>query len=216
MAGYSRSDLDLKAGTDGHVDSYYAGLYSTWLSQSGFYVDAVLKANRFKNRSDVTMSDGQRAEGDYDNHGVGASVEVGKHITLANDWFVEPYLQGSALWVQGESYGLDNGMQARSNHANSWLGKVGTHVGRTFKLEKGGTVQPYFKVAAVHEFANANRVRVNDNSFNNDLSGSRLEVGAGIIAQVSSNLQLHADYGYSNGKNIEVPAQVSLGVRYAW
>ncbi|KQQ57698.1 hypothetical protein ASF66_16425 [Pseudomonas sp. Leaf129] len=216
MAGYSRSNLDLKAGTDGHVDSYYAGLYSTWLNQSGYYLDAVVKVNRFKNSSDVTMSDGQRAKGDYTNHGVGASVEVGKRITVANDWFIEPYLQGSALWVQGEGYGLDNGMQAHSNNAHSWLGKVGSHVGRTLKLEKGGTVQPYVKLAVAHEFANANRVRVNDNSFNNDLSGNRVELGVGIAAQLASNLQLHADYGYSRGKNIEVPAEVSVGLRYAW
>lgn len=217
MGGYSRSDLDMAAGTDGHVDSYYLGVYTTWLSESGYYVDGLIKANRFQNGSDVLMSDGQRTGGDYDTYGVGASVEVGKHIKLANDWFVEPYVQVSALWVQGEKYDLDNGMQARGNHADSLLGKVGTHIGRQLALPGGGSVQPYVKVAAAQEFAKTNRVRINDTySFNNDLSGGRGELGAGVIAQLSEALQLHADFDYSNGKNIEQLWGGSLGVRYAW
>jgi outer membrane autotransporter protein len=216
LAGYSRSDLDIAAGTSGHVDSYYLGAYTTWLSDSGYYIDAVIKANRFKNTSDVRMSDGAKTGGDYNTNGIGASVEAGKHIKLQDDWFVEPYAQLSSLWVQGADYSLDNGMRADSNKADSFLGKVGTTLGRNFPLDKGGYVQPYVKVALAHEFANSNRVKVNDNTFSNDLSGSRGELGAGIAAQLTDVLQLHADVDYSNGKNIEQPWGVNVGVRYSW
>ena len=216
LAGYSRSDLDIAAGTSGHVDSYYLGAYTTWLSDTGYYVDAVLKANRFKNASDVRMSDGTKTDGNYNTNGIGASVEAGKHIKLQDDWFVEPFGQVSSLWVQGESYSLDNGMQASSNKADSFLGKVGTTVGRNFPLDKGGYVQPYVKVAMAHEFAKSNRVKVNDNTFSNDLSGSRGELGAGIAAQLTDVLQLHADVEYSNGQNIEQPWGMNVGLRYSW
>jgi outer membrane autotransporter protein len=216
LGGYSRSDLDIAAGTTGRVDSYYLGAYTTWLSDSGYYIDAILKANRFKNKSDVRMSDGTKSGGDYTNNGIGASVEAGKHIKLADDWFVEPYVQGSALWVSGENYSLDNGMDARSNKADSFLGKVGTSVGRNFPMEGGGFIQPYVKVAMAHEFAKGNRVKVNSNTFSNDLSGSRGEIGAGIAAQLTDVLQLHADVDYSKGENIEQPWGVNVGVRYSW
>src|ERR1700712_3670274 len=216
LAGYSRSDLDIAAGTSGHVDSYYLGAYTTWLSDTGYYVDAVLKANRFKNASDVRMSDGTKTDGNYNTNGIGASVEAGKHIKLKDNWFVEPFGQVSSLWVQGESYSLGNGMQASSNKADSFLGKVGTTVGRNFPLDKGGYVQPYVKVAMAHEFAKSNRVKVNDNTFSNDLSGSRGELGAGIAAQLTDVLQLHADVEYSNGQNIEQPWGMNVGLRYSW
>ncbi|MCD5972084.1 autotransporter outer membrane beta-barrel domain-containing protein [Pseudomonas quasicaspiana] len=216
MAGYSHSNLNLRRGSTGDVDSYYAGLYSTWLSTSGYYVDAVLKANRFSNKADARMSDGERSEGDYDTYGMGASVEAGKHIQLADRWFVEPYAQVSALWVEGEDYRLDNGLEADSNRADSFLGKVGTHFGRTFPLTKGGFVQPYAKVAIAQEFAKNNKVNVNDNTFNNDLSGTRGEVGIGVVAQLTSVLQLHADIDHSNGDNIEQPWGVNAGLRYSW
>lgn len=216
LAGYSRSDLNIAAGTSGHVDSYYLGAYTSWLSDSGYYVDAVLKVNRFQNEADVRMSDGEKSKGDYHNSGIGASVEAGKHIKLQDNWFVEPFAQVATLWVQGENYSLDNGMEARSNKADSFLGKVGTSVGRNFPLDRGGYVQPYVKVALAHEFAKANRVKVNDNTFSNDLSGSRGELGAGIAAQLTDVLQLHADVDYSNGKNIEQPWGLNIGLRYSW
>ncbi|HEX8596795.1 MAG TPA: autotransporter outer membrane beta-barrel domain-containing protein [Pseudomonas sp.] len=216
MGGYSRSELNLREGTSGDVDSYYLGLYSTWLSTSGYYIDAVIKANRFENKADVLMSDGVKSEGDYSNYGFGGSVEGGKHIDLADNWFIEPYAQVSTLWVTGEHYDLDNGMQARSNHADSLLGKVGTYVGRTIPLDRGGFAQPYVKVAAVQEFARSNKVKVNRTTFSDDLSGSRAELGAGIAAQLTDVLQIHADVDYSNGDSIEQPWGLNVGLRYSW
>ena len=216
MGGYSQSDLDMKQGTTGTVDSYYVGAYSTWLADDGFYVDALIKANRFQNSSHVRMSDGQKAKGKYNNAGVGASVEVGRHIKLEDDWFVEPFAQASGLLVGGESYDLDNGMRASSNQADSLLGKAGTQVGRTFALDDGGYVQPYLKVAAAHEFVTGNNVTINDNRFTNDLSGSRIELGAGVAAQVTDVLQVHADFDFMKGRNIEQPWGVNVGLRYSW
>lgn len=214
MGGYSRSDLDLAAGTTGSVDSYYVGVYGTWLADNGYYVDALAKLNRFQNKSDVRMSDGQRSAGDYDNHGVGVSVEAGKRFELDDGVFVSPFAQVSTLWVQGEKYSLDNGMQARSNKADSLLGKVGTQLGQTHQMDSGGRFDYYGKVALAHEFADNNRVKVNGNRFSNDLSGSRAEFGVGAAIQVSDRLQLHTDLDYAKGRNIEQPWGLSLGARY--
>lgn len=216
MGGYSKSDLDLKAGNKGKVDSYYVGAYSTWLADNGFYIDALIKANRFKNSADVTMRDGVKTKGDYTNHGIGGSVEVGKHITFADDWFVEPYAQVSTLWVSGKDYTLDNGLDASSNQADSLLGKLGNHIGRKFALKDGGFVQPYVKAAVAREFVTSNEVTINDTRFDNDLSGTRLEVGAGIAAQLTDVLQVHADFDYMKGSNIEQPWGINLGARYNW
>lgn len=216
MGGYSKSDLDLKAGNKGKVDSYYVGAYSTWLSDNGFYIDALIKANRFQNSADVTMRDGVKSKGDYNNYGVGASVEAGKHININEDWFVEPYAQVSGLWVSGEDYKLDNGLEASSNKADSMLGKVGSHLGRKFALNDGGFVQPYVKAAAAHEFVKSNKVDINESRFTNDLSGTRGELGLGIAAQLNDMLQVHADFDYMKGQNIEQPWGVNVGVRYNW
>jgi len=217
LAGHSKSDLDLTRGTSGTVDSYYAGAYTTWLDEeSGYYFDAVAKVNRFDNKSKVAMSDGTQAKGNYKTNGVGASAEFGRHIKLDDGYFVEPFAQVSAVSIQGKSYDLDSGLQAEGDRTRSILGKAGATVGRNFDLGEGRFAQPYLRAAVVHEFAKDNKVKVNDNVFNNDLSGSRGEVGAGIAVSLSERLQLHADIDYSNGDKIEKPFGANVGVRFTW
>lgn len=217
LAGYSRSDLNLARGTSGSVDSYYGGLYTTWLEpQSGYYFDGVVKINHFGNNSTVALSDGTQTKGNYDNVGVGGSVEFGRHVKLPNDYFVEPFGQLSTVVIQGRDYELGNGMQGDGDKARSVLGKLGVTGGRNFDLGQGRYVQPYVKVAAAHEFINNNRVQVNSNVFNNDLSGTRGELGAGIAVSMSERLQLHADFDYSNGDKLEQPWGANVGMRYSW
>ncbi|NBA97392.1 autotransporter outer membrane beta-barrel domain-containing protein [Pseudomonas sp. R5(2019)] len=217
MAGHSQSDLSLKHGTSGEVSSSYVGGYLTWMDDaSGYFADAVLKLNHFSNKADVAMSDGQQVKGDYTSHAVGLSGEFGRRITLANDYFVEPSVQLSAVRISGESYDLDNGLQAKGDSSHSLLGKVGATAGRHFDLSEGRTVEPYVRAAWVHEFAKNNEVNVNSNVFDNDLSGSRAEVGVGIAASLGNNFQLHSEFDYSHGSKIEQPFGVSVGLRYLW
>ena len=216
MAGYSKNDLDLSRGTTGNVDSYYVGGYGTWLLDDGYYLDGVLKLNRFRNESKVAMSDGTKAKGDYESSAVGGSLEFGRHINFADGYFLEPYAQLSSVWVQGDSYTLDNGMQANNERTQSTLGKVGTSAGRSIALKDGGVLTPYLRVAMAQEFSRSNDVKVNDKRFGNDLSGSRAELGAGVSVSLSERLQLHADFDYMKGKNVEQPWGANVGLKLAF
>jgi outer membrane autotransporter protein len=217
LAGYSKSDLDMNRGTSGEVDSYYVGAYTTWLDdESGYYFDGVLKLNRFQNESKVHLSDGTQTKGSYNNNGIGTSLEFGRHIKLTDDYFVEPFTQFSGVIVQGKDYDLDNGLSADGDSTRSLLGKVGATAGRNFNLGEGKVVQPYVRAAYVREFAKNNKVKVNNNAFNNDLSGSRGELGAGLAMTVTDKVSVHADFDYSNGDKIEQPWGANVGVRYSW
>lgn len=216
MGGYSKSDLNLDRGTAGTVDSFYVGAYGTWLLEEGYYLDVVAKINKLRNKADVAMTNGSKAKGDYDNSAFGASVEFGRTIKLEDDFFVEPYAQLSAVNVSGDRYRLDNGLEAKNNHTQSVLGKAGATLGRNFALADGGSVQPYVRAAFVHEFARKNDVKVNDSTFDNNLFGSRGELGAGVSAALSRSLQVHADLDYMKGDKIEQPWGVNLGLRYAF
>ncbi|CAI8791534.1 Autotransporter domain-containing protein [Pseudomonas sp. IT-347P] len=217
LAGTSESDLDLNRGTSGTVKSYYVGPYVTWLdSDTGYYFDGVLKFNRFRNESKVNLSDGSRAKGDYDNWGMGGSAEFGRHIKLADGYFIEPFTQLSAVQIQGKRYTLNNDMEADGDRMRSLLGKAGATLGRNFGFANGAVAQPYVRAAIAHEFASNNEVKVNNNVFNNDLSGSRAEFGAGVAVAMSAQWQVHADFDYSKGEHIEQPYGVNLGLRYSF
>ncbi|MCF5665172.1 MULTISPECIES: autotransporter outer membrane beta-barrel domain-containing protein [Pseudomonas fluorescens group] len=215
MAGTSTSDLSLTRGSTGEVNSYYMGGYATWLdAESGLYFDGVAKLNRLHTENDVTMSDGKKAKGNYAQNAVGASAEFGRHIKLDNDFFVEPYGQLSATITQAQSYELTNGLQAKGDRSSSVVGKLGVTAGKNIQLESGGVLQPYLRTAVAHEFDQSNKVFINDQSFNNDLSGSRIELAAGLAMSVSESVKLHADVETSQGKKIDQPWGVNFGVRY--
>ncbi|MCF5166475.1 autotransporter outer membrane beta-barrel domain-containing protein [Pseudomonas congelans] len=216
LGGYSTSGIDLSRGTTGKVDSYYAGAYATWLLDEGYYVDGVLKLNRFRNKADVAMSDASKAKGDYTNNGVGGWVEFGRHIKLADDYFLEPFAQLSSVVVQGQELRLDNGMKAKNDQTQSVLGKVGTSLGRSVALKDGGVLQPYVRVAVAQEFSRRNEVKANDVKFDNSLFGSRGELGAGVSVSLSERMKLHADFDYMKGRHIEQPWGANVGLRLAF
>lgn len=216
MAGYSKNDLAIGQGTSGKVGSFYVGGYGSWTLDEGYYVDAVLKLNRFRNESRVAMSDGTKSKGDYQSTGLGGSLEFGRHISFADGYFIEPYAQVSSVWVQGDSYALDNGMRASNDRTTSVLGKIGTTAGRSVVLKDGGTLRPYLRMAAVQEFSRKSEVEVNDTRFDNQLSGSRAELGAGVSVSLTERLQVQADFEYMKGKNVEQPWGANVGLKLAF
>jgi outer membrane autotransporter protein len=75
------------------LDSYYGGIYATWLHDSGLYVDVTFKATGVDNelKASPTIST------DYNDLNLGDSLEIGKKFSFRDDWFVEPQLQVNYL-----------------------------------------------------------------------------------------------------------------------
>ncbi|MCG7508987.1 autotransporter outer membrane beta-barrel domain-containing protein [Mesorhizobium retamae] len=216
LAGYSNSRIELDGGSQGDVDSYYGGLYATWQNNAGWYVDGVFKVNRFNDSAHIVMSDGAGAKGSYSATGVGAQIEVGRHIGLRNDWYVEPFVQLAGVRVGSAGYWLDNGMHVANGAMGSLVGRLGATVGFNHAMANGGTLQPYLRLAVAQEFAEGNTLQVNDTVFDNDLKGTRGEVGVGFAAQLSPNFQLHGDFDYANGDKIEQNWGLNLGAKYSF
>ncbi|MGB7645089.1 MAG: autotransporter outer membrane beta-barrel domain-containing protein, partial [Pseudomonas fluorescens] len=180
FGGHSNSDVNPARGAAGTVKSYFLGTYATWMDEeSGFYFDAVAKANRFQNQAKATLSDNTSTKGGYNNVGGGVSAELGRHIKLGESSFIEPYGRLSTIVVQGGTYSLKNGLQVDGERTRSRTAEAGATVGHEFQLDDGTLIKPYLRAAMVHEFANNNKVTVNNQTFNNDLSGSRTKYGAG-------------------------------------
>ncbi|VVE80052.1 autotransporter outer membrane beta-barrel domain-containing protein [Pandoraea sputorum] len=216
LLGTSHSKLSFDGGSTGGVNSYTAGLYGTWLGSSGYYFETVVRYNHFQNDANVIMSDGEGAHGSFGENSVGATFEFGRHMKFNDDWFVEPYAHLALLRVGGDDFTLTNGMQSNTAHTGSVQLRVGAAFGKTLSLAGGGQIQPYLKLALVQEFIKSNQVVVNGIGFNNDLSGTRFEFGAGVVGQVRRNLQIYSEVESSVGRNINQPWGVQLGVRYTF
>ncbi len=214
MLGGSHNRLLFGDGSHGDVDSYSVGVYSTWFSQSGYYLDGTLKYNRFNNEARATMSDDTSARGSYDNNGVGMTLEFGRRIDFGDRWFAEPYVQASALSLSSNGFTLSNGLRSKDLDSGSVQLRVGSALGKTLDLLNGGTISSYVKLAVAQELINSNKVDINGIRFNSDLSGTRVEYGLGVTTTALRNFQFYGEVEGSAGSRVRQPWGVQVGARY--
>ncbi len=74
MVGYTDGDPNYKHGSGGARD-INAGLYGSYIDNSGFYIDSIVKYTRFKNNFSVSDSVGQNVKGKSKTNGYGLSLE---------------------------------------------------------------------------------------------------------------------------------------------
>ncbi|MXP57133.1 autotransporter outer membrane beta-barrel domain-containing protein [Pantoea sp. Taur] len=216
FSGVSNNDLHFTNGSSGRVNSFFVGSYASWLADNGWFSDAVIKFNNYQSSADARLSDGSRIHGGYSVPGIGLSLEGGKHIELSQGWFIEPSAQIAALWTKGDRYHFDNGLQAESGTGRSQQAALHGMLGKDLMLENGMLLQPWLRLSAIQELENRNNTQINGYRFNNDLSGTRGQLTAGVAAQLRQDTQIYAEASTAKGRHIEQPWHAALGVRWSW
>ncbi|WP_143717874.1 autotransporter BapB [Bordetella bronchiseptica] len=216
VAGYSQGSLKFRHGGTGDDDSVHVGAYATYIGNSGFYLDGIVRVSRFSHEFKVHDTQGRRVRGQYRGNGVGASLELGKRFTWPGAWYVEPQLEMAAFHAQGADYTASNGLRIKDDGTNSMLGRLGLHVGRQFDLGDGRVVQPYMKLSWLQEFDGKNTVRTNGVRHKSRLDGGRAELDLGVAAQLGKHGSLYGSYEYAKGSRQTMPWTFHVGYRYAW
>ena len=214
-AFFSYTDNSIKHARGGKstIDSTGGGLYATWFDNDGYYVDGVIKFNRFSNELRTWMSDGSAVKGDYSQNGFGGSLEAGKTFSLNENTWAQPYVRTTAFRADEKDISLNNGMKASIGATKSLQAETGVNLGMNLDVA-GKTVKPYLKAAVSHEFSDNNKVQINNRyDFTNDISGTTGKYGVGVSAQLTPNAGVWAEANYQKGENIESPVTGSVGFR---
>ncbi|WP_174891368.1 autotransporter outer membrane beta-barrel domain-containing protein [Candidatus Hamiltonella defensa] len=214
---FTHSDAKLnfrgKAIGGGNVSSWSAGTYAAYYHDSGFWLDGILKANRFSQEIRGRMTGGGDAFGNFSTLAFGATVRGGKDMLVGEMTFT-PYLSLSGLRTTRSSLSLSNGMKGDISAQRSALGKVGLRALYQTRI-KEVSVTPWIDVGVEREFIKNNRVRINQrDSFDNDLSGITGAYSLGLSANISETWNISATAGYKKGKHIESPWNASLGMSW--
>ncbi|WP_024221464.1 autotransporter adhesin/invasin glycoprotein TibA [Escherichia coli] len=210
---YSDNSIKHARGGKSNVDSSGGGLYATWFDNDGYYVDGVLKYNRFNNELRTWMSDGTAVKGDYSQNGFGGSLEAGRTFSLNENAWAQPYVRTTAFRADKKEIRLNNGMKASIGATKSLQAEAGLKLGMTLDVA-GKEVKPYLSAAVSHEFSDNNKVRINDTyDFRNDISGTTGKYGLGVNAQLTPNAGVWAEARYENGKQTESPITGGVGFR---
>ncbi|MCG8907189.1 autotransporter outer membrane beta-barrel domain-containing protein [Pseudomonas sp. DP-17] len=216
VIGMGRSNQNFGEHSSGAIDSRSVALYATYVREDGWYLDSVLKYDHLRGKVKTPSNLGSQVRGHYDADAYGASVELGRTIQLGQGWFVEPQVQLAGVHLQGPKYISSDNLNVDGDATDSVQARAGGRAGRNWQLGSGMQINGYLSASWIDELAGDGAVKVNGHSLDNQLPGSRTELGAGGSLLVSAHQKLMVEVHYANGHEIEQPVALTLGYRYLW
>lgn len=198
----------------GENNSIGAGVYGSWLNNSGHYIDVVAKLSRLHNDYDVYSENRMyNSKGDYTNYGVSLGVEYGKRFVTDNKFFIEPSIRMDLGRVANKSYTTSTDVRVEQDTLYTALGSLGAKIG--YNLEKGNL---YARISGVKEFAGdidttyTNKFGQTKTSV--DLEDEWVEFGIGGNYKVAENVNLYLDLSKTTEAMVDTNWQANLGFRW--
>ena len=214
---YTFGDTDIAAGTSDN-DTYALGLYGTYFSESGSFLDLMAKIGRID--AEYDLDNGIHEKADYMMTGAIVGVEGGHRFDLSHNMFVEPQVQLTYSWLRASSYSTDI-RTVDLETMESLIARVGFMGGVKFNENRGAA---YLKASYNHDFlgdVDAKFSGVVDGKpialgINDELDDNWGEVSLGASYNVTDSVHAFIDVGTSFGGDIDQKWRVNFGGRYVF
>ncbi|WP_455266863.1 autotransporter outer membrane beta-barrel domain-containing protein [Phascolarctobacterium sp.] len=210
----------------GDLSTYSAGIYGTWKSEDGQYVDIIAKYSKLDNEFKVFNDSGHKLNGDYKTWGTSISAEYGKRFEKENGFYFDPSVELTLGHINGKDYnahsdfmtsvGVMKDLQVEQDSFNTLVGRVGFRLGQ--KLDNAS----YFvKLAAAHEFSGDfdttyRAVGEPEGRTSIDFGDTWYEAQIGGTVKLSDNSVIYADFERSFGGDVEEKWRVDAGLRWSF
>ena len=192
------------------LDGNTSGVYATWISPAGFYVDASYRRMSFDAK--LNSAAGQsRTDGKAD----AFNVEAGYAWTLGEGLKLEPQLQYTHTTID-EVDTLEGAMAGFTpEEGTSSRARVGLAVRKSFG--KGDTEwTPYATLSAVREFDGDNAYSIDGAFFGGTSTEGTSALVEGGLNVRTGNLSFSGGVNWQDGGALESVVGGQLGVRYSW
>ncbi|MFC5585762.1 autotransporter outer membrane beta-barrel domain-containing protein [Nitratireductor kimnyeongensis] len=189
------------------------GGYWTHVAPDGWYLDGVVMGTWFG--GETRSSAGEAI--DVDGAGIAASVETGYPVAINDRWNLEP--QAQLIW---QHLSLDNQSDRFSTvtfETNDVVtGRLGMRFEGDFQTEGGRGLKPYFKANLWHTFSADQNLHFDGDAITTELEGTSLELGAGLVANLTKQVGLFAtaDYTTNIGGEKKEIFEGNLGLSITW
>ena len=212
FVGQTYGNPDYKNG-DGSLRSFNTGIYATYLDNSGFYIDSVVKYDRQKNHFKVKDTANNRIQGTGHSNGLGLSMELGQKFKI-NDFYIEPQTQISYSHQNGNSINASNGLKVKLGNYNSLIGRASALLGYEFNSDEN-SINIYAKTGIVREFDGDTYYKLNNHKESHSFKGNWWNNGVGINANFNQKHNIYLDLESSPGNKFDL-LQVNGGYRYSF
>lgn len=201
---------------DATATSWYGGFYDTFVADSGFYVDSVVKMGQYRNNYNLKDSQNMALNGKAQSSVITLSSQVGKRFNLTeNDnynIYVEPQAQLTYSRIGAFNTTASNGLHVKQDGYNSTISRFGALLGT--QINKKSDI--YVKTSYLHEFSKDVKYSLNDSPESYSVKGNGLEAGMGINAKMNDNGYMYAEGDYINSKSHYTGSKFNIGYRYSF
>lgn len=210
---YTIGDTDLHAGSADN-DTYTLGVYGSYFSDNGAFVDMMAKIGRID--SEYDLNNGVSEKGDYMMTGAIIGIEAGHRFDIIDRFFVEPQVQLSYSWLRASDY-TTNVRSVDFDTVESLIARVGFMGGLKFAQDRGAA---YFKASYNHDFLGdvdayyTSRDGSYSRSISDELDDNWGEVSIGASYSITDSLHTFLDVGTGFGGDIDQKWRVNVGGKY--
>lgn len=214
VAGLLNSDQDYATGS-GSVNNYHVGLYGTYVTQSGFYIDSLVKFSDITYDFGVKDTAGQHVGAKTSANYYTASIEAGQRFHLSQQsegLYIEPQLQLTYGYQDSTKFNESNGLQVNVDSYQSLQSRVGLNVG--YDVKSGPVpLNVYAKMSYINEHDADVDFRLNNAKESESFGDQWWLAGVGISAQVNPQNAFYADIEKANSNKYE-NYQINAGYRF--
>ncbi|AOJ85297.1 hypothetical protein WS87_00695 (plasmid) [Burkholderia sp. MSMB0856] len=206
------------AGSQGHTAGLNLGVYGTWyqndVNRLGAYVDVWSSYGWFRN----TVDGNRLPEVGYKSHVLTVSGETGYAVKIRPDshWVVEPQVQLIYVHYGQDAVNEPNGTQVSNEGSpNGWMSRLGLRTSYSWQGEHGARCEPYLTLNWWHDSVD-NALAFNQTVMQGLLPKNRVEVKAGLDADVSQRWKVWGNVAYQWGRQSFEGTTVRVGAKYIW
>lgn len=214
--GSTHASPDYRGG-DGTARSDYMGMYTSYMAESGFYSDLVVKASRQKNSFHVLDSQNNGVSASGSANGFSASLEAGQKFSLnqpGHGFYIEPQAQFTYSHQNDMDMKASNGLNIHLSQYKSMLGRASIILG--YDVVAGNSqLNMYVKTGGIREFSGDTEYRLNRSREKHSFKGNGWNNGVGVSAQFNKQHTLYLEADYTQGNAFD-QKQVSGGYRFSF
>ena len=198
-AGYAYNSTDIDGhnrDTDVHTNTLFAyGEYKP----NNWFVNGIMSYgwSDYKEKKHSVVD----VKSKYDVDTFGLQAMTGYDINLPQAFTLTPEAGVRYAHVDQDSYTDDAGQSVKSHKGNIWTGVAGAKLSKAFAVDNGMIFKPELRLAATYDLKNdkGNTLVTLANGTSYSVQGTALkrfgvEVGAGVTADLSDNVELSMGY----------------------
>ena len=198
-AGYAYNSTDIDGhnrDTDVHTNTLFAyGEYKP----NNWFVNGIMSYgwSDYKEKKHSVVD----VKSKYDVDTFGLQAMTGYDINLPQAFTLTPEAGVRYAHVDQDSYTDDAGQSVKSHKGNIWTGVAGAKLSKSFAADNGMIFKPELRLAATYDLKNdkGNTLVTLANGTSYSVQGTALkrfgvEVGAGVTADLSDNVELSMGY----------------------